>query len=256
MAELKIVKISDLGQSDINLNNDVIYLIDNDVNLNIKSGINAKFVDVLSNGNVNINVEENSFVSYTILNSSNTKRKFNVYGNLELMEISLDSTNESLDVDLLAENASFNSKCLSFAGNVNSDFHIYVNHLKKYTFSNVENTGVALNGGKLLFDVVGKIQKGMSKSKCSQLSRGIVMDNDSKVDAKPVLLIDEFDCFANHGASIGKVSDEDLFYLMSRGLSKNEAFILILDGIIRPFIDSIVIEEYKNQISEKVAKLI
>ena len=96
----------------------------------------------------------------------------------------------------------------------------------------------------------------MSKSKCAQLSRGIVMDNDSKVDAKPVLLIDEFDCFANHGASIGKVSDEDLFYLMSRGLSKNEAFILILDGIIRPFIDSIVIEEYKNQISEKVAKLI
>ena len=58
----------------------------------------------------------------------------------------------------------------------------------------------------------GKIEKGMSKSKCAQLSRGIVMDDKSMIQAKPILLIDEFDCFANHGASIGKMSDEDLFY--------------------------------------------
>ena len=256
MADLKIVKISDLGQSDINLNNDVIYLIDNDANLNIKSGINVKLLDTLSNGKVDIKIEENANVSYTILNSSNTERNFNVYGNLELLEISLNKTNEKLNVNLMIDNARFNSKCLSFASNEVSDFHVYVKHCSKQTYSNVENIGVALNNGKLLFDVIGKIEKGMRNSKCSQLSKGIVMDDSSKVDAKPVLLIDEYDCFANHGASIGKVSDEDLFYLMSRGLTKNEAFILILDGIIRPFIDAIMIEEYKVSISERVAKLI
>ena len=256
MADLKIIKISDLGQSDINENNDVIYLIDASVNLNIKSGINVKFLDTLSNGNVNLKIEKDANVFYTILNSSNTNRVFDIYGKLELTEISLDETNENINANLMIEDANFESKCLSFASNHDSDFHVYVNHNAKQTFSNVSNIGVALNKGKLLFDVVGKIEKGMSKSKCSQLSKGIVMDNESKVDAKPVLLFDEYDCFANHGASIGKVSDEDLFYLMSRGLTKNEAFILILDGIIRPFVDGILIEEYKNSISERVAKLI
>ncbi len=256
MADLKIIKISDLGQSDINDNNDVIYLIDKDACLNIKASSNIKILDTLSNGNVKLNVEKDAFVSYTILNSKNTKRVFDIYGSLELSEISLDETEENINANLMVNEARFDSKCLSFASNIESSFHVNVIHKAKETFSNVSNIGVALNGGKLLFDVVGKIEKGMMKSKCAQLSRGIVMDNESKVDAKPVLLIDEYDCFANHGASIGKVSDEDLFYLMSRGLSKNEAFILILEGIIRPFIDGVYIEEYKKEIEEKVAKLI
>ncbi len=254
MADLKILNISDLGQSD--KNNDVIYLIDSNTNINIKAGSNVQILDTLSNGNVNISIEKDAVVSYKILNSSNTKRVFDVYGSLELEEISLDETIENLNVNLKIEDAKFESKCLSFASNHNSEFHVYVKHDSKYTFSNVSNIGVSLNGGKLLFDVIGKIEKGMSKSKCSQLSRGIVMDDNSKVDAKPVLLIDEYDCFANHGASIGKVSDEDLFYLMSRGLTKNEAFILILDGIIRPFIDGVLIEKYRNEISDRVAKLV
>ncbi len=96
----------------------------------------------------------------------------------------------------------------------------------------------------------------MAKSKCSQLSRGIVMDNTSTVTAKPILLIDEYDCFANHGASIGKMSDEDLFYLMSRGLTKDEAFLLILQGMVRPFVDNIPNEVIKNEIEESINKLI
>ena len=82
------------------------------------------------------------------------------------------------------------------------------------------------------------------------------MDNTSTITAKPILLIDEFDCFANHGASIGKMSDEDLFYLMSRGLTKDEAFLLILQGIVKPFVDGIPNEELRNNISESVNKLI
>ena len=79
------------------------------------------------------------------------------------------------------------------------------------------------------------------------------MDNDSVIVAKPILLIDEYDCFANHGASIGKMSDEDLFYLMSRGLTKNEAFLLILEGIINPYIESIPREDLRNSLHEEIS---
>ena len=67
---------------------------------------------------------------------------------------------------------------------------------------------------------------------------------------------DEFDCFANHGASIGKMSDEALFYIRSRGLTKEDAFFLIISGIINPYVDSIPDEKYKEEISSRLSNLI
>lgn len=256
MASLKVLNISDLGQSDINETKDVIYLIDKEINLNIKASVNAKILDITKDSNVVINVDKGAYLEYYILESTNTNRTFNVLGEVNLVQVTLDKSEERLDVNLLVENAKFESKCLSFASKINTLLHSNIYHKDKNTYSNISNIGVALDGGYLLFDVVSKIEKGMSKSEAKQLSRGIVVDDNSKVDAKPVLLIDEYDCFANHGASIGKVSDEDLFYLMSRGLTKNESFLLILEGIVKPFIDIIPLEDYKNRISDRVNKLI
>ena len=147
------------------------------------------------------------------------------------------------------------AKRLCILADSNSKFVDYIDHKNKNTISNISNIGVAFNSN-IIFDVTGKIEKGMSKTKCQQLSRGIVMDDNSTVTAKPILLIDEYDCFANHGATIGKMSDEDLFYLMSRGLSKKEAFMLILSGIINPFIEAITIEGIKDKISSKISNMI
>ena len=113
-----------------------------------------------------------------------------------------------------------------------------------------------MNKANINFDITGYIKKGMPKSNCRQLSKGVVMDNYSSVTAKPILLIDEYDCFASHGASIGKMSDEDLFYLMSRGLTKNEAFFLILGGIVKPFIDRLPIENLKDETLKKINDMI
>ena len=96
----------------------------------------------------------------------------------------------------------------------------------------------------------------MAKSKCVQLSKGIIMDDEAKITSKPILLIDEFDVIANHGASIGKMSDDSLFYLMSRGLTKKDAFLLVLNGIINPFIEKIFNEELKNEIIKQLTLLI
>lgn len=82
------------------------------------------------------------------------------------------------------------------------------------------------------------------------------MDDTSSVISKPILYIDEYDVVANHGASIGKMSDESLFYLMSRGLSKTEAFLLILEGIVSPFLRQISDETIKNQIEKEVRNII
>ena len=257
MADKDIVLASSLGQgSIIKKTEDVIYEITESTKLVVDKGVNAYILDRTNNQNVEIEVLDNAYVNYFILNSSNTNREFKIKGEVNVLEINLKESNESFKADLLEENANFKVKLLSFSNNVKTKFSFYVDHKFKHTFSNIENVGVALNGGELLFDVTGKIEKGMNGSKASQLSRGVIMDDDSIVTANPILLIDEFDCFANHGAAIGKINDEDLFYLMSRGLTKNEAFTLMLQGMVKPYIDAIPLESLKEKINEEVLNLI
>ena len=256
MSLTKLIKISDLGQLEIKKTEDVIYLIEESTEITVKAGVNAKIIDSVNNGSVHMTTEEDSVVNYFILNSSNTKRVFDIYGEVIANEINVAETKEDFHANLLKPNASIDLKCLSFAISFDSIFNLYADHKAKETVSNISNIGIAKNEGKLVFNVTGKIQKGMAKSHCAQLTRGVVMDDHSRIDAMPILLIDEYDCFANHGASIGKVSDDDLFYLMSRGLTKNESFLLILEGMVRPFLERIPVDDIKAKISGEVDRLL
>ena len=257
--DLVIKDINTLGQKDgyySILDDKAIYKVKDEEKINICENTNAYVIDNSINKNIEINVSKNSNLKYIVLGSKNTKRVFNVLGNLNYVEISLDETSENLIVNLLDQDSKFEGKTLSIAKNYNTCFIQRVNHDNKKTDSNISNYGVAMSGATISFDTTGFIEKGNNKSNCRQLSRGVIMDNESNVTSKPILLINEFDCFANHGAAIGKMSDEDLFYLMSRGLTKNEAFLLILKGIIRPFIDELVLDELKNDIDLKVNELV
>lgn len=260
MKELKLVPISTMGQVEnnriyINKTLNAALLVDFSCEIIVEKDVNAIFVDVVKFGNITFESKINSNVEYLVFDSQNTNRYFNINGKLKYTEISLTSTNESLNISLFDENSESYAKRLCILADSNSKFVDYIDHKNKNTISNISNIGVAFNSN-IIFDVTGKIEKGMSKTKCQQLSRGIVMDDNSTVTAKPILLIDEYDCFANHGATIGKMSDEDLFYLMSRGLSKKEAFMLILSGIINPFIEAITIEGIKDKISSKISNMI
>ena len=257
---LEIKDINILGQ-DIDgcynvTDGNFIYKVSKGCNIKVKSGIYAYILDVTNNENINVDIDDNSTLKYIVMSSQSTNRKFKNSGELIYIEISLDKTNEDICVDLVNENASFNGKTLSFAKSIESNYTQRVNHLARMTKSNISNYGIALEKGQLMFDTTGFIERGMSKSKCAQLAHGVVMDEESVVKSKPILLINEYDCLANHGAAIGKINDEDLFYLMSRGLSKNDAFTLMLQGMIRPYIDSIPIESLRDKINDEVLSLI
>lgn len=257
MANQELVLISALGQAEdkkyyIKDTKDEIYIIDQDMDIVVLDGINAKFLDRTKNCNIHIIGLKDSSITYYVLNSQSSNRCFDIHGELNVVEISISATEESLLIHLLNENAQANVENLSILTEVSSIYTQRIDHKVGSTYSNIKNVGVAMNGSNLVFDTTGKIDKGMAKSKCAQLSRGVVMDNISSITAKPILLIDEYDCFANHGASIGKMSDEDLFYLMSRGLTKKQAFLLILEGIVRPFIDSIPNEELKESMEKEI----
>lgn len=231
-------------------------LIQQDIKITVCTGVTAKIVDITNQGSIEVVVEQNAILHYQVLNSSNTHRLIQCAGTVDVLEISLHPTTESITIFLNEPEANASISLLAIDAKEKQRHNQSIIHNAPHTDSNISNFGVAMNGADIVFDTTGKITQGMSKSVCKQLSKGIVMDDASSVVSKPILLIDEYDVVANHGASIGKMSDESLFYLMSRGLTKTEAFLLILEGIIAPFINAVQDDKLKESINDEIRKMI
>lgn len=142
------------------------------------------------------------------------------------------SINSSCDVkiNMVTEGA----KLTYYYSNINYDnnkFNISVNHLKSDTYSEVINHGVNVTNKKLEYNVCGIVPKESYKCICNQDNQ-IINKNDGSSIIKPNLLIDNYDVDANHGAYIGKFSEDKLFYLMSRGLSREASYRLLLQGFL------------------------
>ena len=113
----------------------------------------------------------------------------------------------------------------------NNSLKIKVEHLKDNTHSELFNHGVNVHDSKLDFFVDGVVTKSSKNCICNQENQIINMAN-GKSTICPNLLIDQYEVESNHGAYIGKFSDDKLFYMMSRGISYDEANRLLLKGFL------------------------
>ncbi len=156
-------------------------------------------------------------------------------------------------INLAGKNAHCESRNILFTDmdNIHA-VTVRVNHLAPYTVGTIINHGIVKDKGYLHVDGIGKINQGMNQSNSQQHTNIINLSNSAKVYANPYLLIDEYDVLAGHGATIGKVDDEQLYYLMSRGLSKNEAEKLIILGFLYPLIELIDSESIKNSFIQTI----
>ena len=118
----------------------------------------------------------------------------------------------------------------------NKNISVSILHKNQNTFGRVDNYGVCKEESKLVFSGTSHIINGAIKSKTSQNAKIMVFDKKSDAIAKPILKIDENDIEANHAAVVGKISDEHLFYLTSRGISIEEAKNLITLGYLKPIL--------------------
>jgi Fe-S cluster assembly protein SufD len=237
---------------DLIINENKEYIIPSgDINILVKENINASLIEKNdSNRSIKIELENNSnikYVSIDLSTSSNKEIKLKKNNNLEMVLANFNGGDKSLKVYLDDEESSLDIKSIIMMKDDSDKELIEVYHNAKNTQSKIENY-ITSNKAKVDVDVIGKIKKGMSNSNCVQKSRGIILSNDAKIKVMPVLLIDEFDVSANHGAAIGKLNDEDLYYLMSRGISKKDAEMLIVKGFLSPILSSLSNEELKDEI--------
>ncbi len=157
----------------------------------------------------------------------------------------------------LKRNATFTWHLASLCnGDDKKSYDIRVYHDEEGSQSLVSYYGICQGEGSLDFGGVSEIIRGAHKSKTRQEAKIIVFDPKCKAYARPNLNIDENDVDASHAAAVGKLSDEHVYYMLSRGLSLSEARRLITLGYLKPiekyFEDEELIKRIDASIEEGV----
>lgn len=115
-------------------------------------------------------------------------------------------------------------------------------HFAPGTTSKIMSKSISKNGGRASYRGLLKVYKGAKGVKSNVVCDALLLDPKSRSDTYPYIEIDEDDVTIGHEASVSKVGEEQLFYLMSRGLSEEEATTMVVSGFIEPLVKELPME--------------
>ncbi len=125
-------------------------------------------------------------------------------------------------------------------------------HAAPHTQSSVVSKSIAKDGGRAGYRGLVKVYSGSEGSKCAVRCDALILDEHSRSDTYPYMEIDEEDVQITHEATVSKVSDEQLFYLMARGIKADEAMGMIVRGFIEPITKELPLE-YAVELNRLIA---
>jgi Fe-S cluster assembly protein SufB len=132
---------------------------------------------------------------------------------------------------------------VAFAKNAqHQDTGAKVHHLAPETTSNILSKSISQDGGRTSYRGIVTIGKKAKKAKSNVVCDALLMDGESQSDTYPTMEVKNSDAITEHEATVSKVSDDQLFYLMSRGHTETEAKALIVNGFFQPFTKELPME--------------
>ncbi|GAA0470308.1 Fe-S cluster assembly protein SufB [Halococcus dombrowskii] len=207
----------------------------------------------LHSGGVEVFVGENAHVQYsTVQNWSkntynlNTKRAIcESEGTMEWISGSMGSKATMLypSTILKGRGATDNHITIAFAGegqDIDTGAKVY--HNAPDTKSTIESKSISKDGGRTNYRGLIHISDGAENSSTSVECDALMFDNESTSDTMPYMEIEESKVDVAHEATVGKIGDEDVFYLQSRGLDDDDAKQMIVAGFIEPITEELPIE--------------
>ena len=123
-----------------------------------------------------------------------------------------------------------------------------ITHIGQNTSGHAVSKGVVKDRARSLFKGMIRIEKNAKNSRAYLAEHGMILGKEARADAIPGLEIETNDVKATHSASVAQINDEELFYLMSRGLSEDAAKKLIIVGFFEPLIERIPVLEIAKRI--------
>ena len=244
-----------------------ITLKEENLTVTIKKGIHASLVmqyeQHINERDVNFVLEEGS--SLTLLMANNLNEACNVKQVIDMFkdatlklaywELNEGASNIKTIVNLNESGANAYVSNVALA-NSNKDYFIQVEHFAPYTNAKMENYAIVKDGSKYMMEAIGKINKGCYASDSHQSTRVLTLTKNHQSKVLPVLLIDENDVKASHAMTLGQPDENQLYYLQTRGISREAALSLLTVGYLMPiteiFDDQDMQEAMKQAIEKKV----
>ncbi len=115
-------------------------------------------------------------------------------------------------------------------------------HAAPHTTGQIISKSISKNGGRSSYRGLVRVEKGAKHSKCNVVCDALILDPQSRSDTYPYIEIMEQDVSIGHEASVSRIGEEQLFYLMSRGLSEAEGSTMVVNGFIEPLVKELPME--------------
>ena len=232
-----------------------IIIADEDSQVHYVEGCTAPTytTDSFHSGVIEIIVKKNARVRYTTIQNWST----NVYnlvtqramveegGTMEWVDCNIGSkvTMKYPSCYLMGPGARGEILSMAFAGPGQwQDAGGKVLHFAPDTSSKITSKSISKGGGRASYRGLLKVHKGASNVRSNVVCDALLLDPQSRSDTYPSIEIDEEDVTIGHEATVSKVGEEQLFYLMSRGLSEEEATTMVVSGFIEPLVKELPME--------------
>ena len=144
---------------------------------------------------------------------------------------------------LMGEGAHGEVLSIAFAGNgQHQDAGGKAVHVAPNTTSVITSKSISKDGGRSSYRGLLEVAKGAHGARSKVVCDALILDEESRTDTYPYIRIDENDVDIGHEATVSKIGEEQLFYLMSRGLSEAEAAAMIVSGFVEPITKELPLE--------------
>lgn len=220
----------------------------------------SKVVLLAQDQNITLNLGKDSEALLCVRHQKKNdyERKAVLKENAKLVTVDLffDTSNEEKKINLLAVLDGEHSEIRKYQAllsrrlNVNCE----IEHNSKNTTSLIKAKGLAY--GKINYIGKVKVNKSATGTKAEQKAEIILLNPEAECQVLPILEVENDDVDCSHGAAIGEIDQEQIFYLTSRGLKELEARKLILSGFMTPIIEEMAENSWKEEAKNKIDELI
>ena len=198
---------------------------------------------------INSKLEQNSSFELYRLNRFNQSTENKYYHKCELSKNcvfkdfnftngSKEMINETI-VSLAEEHAKYLGSGVVITNSTNCNNILKINHIAPSAISDCSFKTVSRGDASVAFNGKIFVDKNCSKTVSNQISKGLIMNDESRVDLIPKLEINNDDVVCSHGAASGRPDENVLFYLTSRGISREDAEKIYIQGFLGEFINKI-----------------
>ena len=200
--------------------------------------------------NYKVDKQENKNIKYSFNNIEQNK---NTISETFILSSGSNFFKSEINCNLKGEHSSaFVNGIFSLDNNKHHEIRTIINHLTENTKSFQLIKSVLENSSKAVYQGKIFVNSDAQKTDGYQLSKAILLNNDSEFNAKPELEIYADDVKCSHGSASGSLNEDSIFYLMSRGLNYQQSRELLINGFLLDVVEKITDPEVKNLIKNMI----